>query len=472
MAGLRRIAALRNLPPQSQPCSSKAVKRLRLALAAPAAFARQGVTNVSLGRAFAAVLGVTAIGAPAGAAVRTGGDNPPVVAGSPLQTAIVEGRAWTVEGRFGSLYDTNFRRTITPESAVRLSPLVHVGAGLPIGRQQIFIGADFGRDIVVNQPLFTRNRFAIGGGVEWRLGTRCSGVVGGELLKRMVMVDEQAELTTTVQTTEVVAGSVGCTTATGLGFGGSFVKSSLTNDTVEREPFDLRSTVFAPNISYGTPAIGQFSLTATINNTKYPNRLALTPDGLFEEGIRLFQGRIGYQRSLGSRLQVAVGLSFLKTQPIPQAVISIINNQPVFAPRESFSGGGYDGSITYNPSTRITVNVVASRNVNASANIGAQFVIRNAYGADIGYRIGPSLNFGIGGVISRNQYKDTFVTPGVVPRTSDNNKRAYASLDYSPVPLYSIGVEVAHQLRRSDVPEFNFDSTTARLNLRVKFGRG
>ena len=416
------------------------------------------------------MLGLAAV--PAFAAPAQDGDNSPILGGNLLDTQVVEGRAWTLEGRFGTIYDTNFRRTVDPVAAVRLSPLLHFGLGLPVGRQQLFFGADVGRDIVVNQPGFNRGRYAVGGGIEWRLGTRCSGMIGAEAYQRLTIVSEQATLTNNVQSVEAFAGSLGCRSATGFGFGGSVDHRTYRNDTPVRAPYDLRSMVFAPNISYGTQTIGTFSLTTTFNSTTYPNRATPTPDGFVEEGIKIFNGRLGYSRTFGTRLQLDVGISRLKTTPRPDTVLTIINGQVVPVSRQSFSGAGFDASLTYQPSPRMGLNLVATRNVTVSPNVGAQFIVRNAYGADFTYSLGPSIDLGLGGRILKNQYERSFTTASEIARNHDNTKRLYVSLDYSPVPLYSIGVELAHQWRRADPVLFDFNSTTARLNLRVKLGRG
>lgn len=407
---------------------------------------------------------------PASAQVGQGSGDGPIVGGNPLQTASIQGRAWTLEAGLVTTYDSNFRARTPAESAVRLSPIVRVGAGFPIGRQQLFFGADVGRDIFVNQSEFNRGRYALGGGVEWRVGTRCSGVVGAETLQRLVTVSEQDEFSNAVQKTDVIAGSLGCRTATGLGFAVTAQRRALRNDTVQRALFDLDSTVVSPSINYGSPTIGQLSIGAVFNSTRYPNRLVVTPDGALVDGVNILQGRIGYSRGLGSRLQVAVGASYVKTAPQPAEALLLIGNQIVLVPRDSFKGSGYDGSISYQPSDRMSINLAANRNVNVSANVGAQFVLRNDYGVDFSYRIGPSLTFGAGGRITRNQYRALLTTPFATNRISDSSRRLSANLDYSPVPLYSVGLDVAHVTRKSNPANFNFSSTTVRLNIRVRLG--
>jgi hypothetical protein len=399
-------------------------------------------------------------------------DEPPINGGNLLQTEVVEGRAWRLRGQVSTLYDSNITRSVDGAGAVRLSPLLAFSAGLPAGRQQLFFGAEYGRDIVFTQDRLNRGRNGVGGGVAWRLGTACSGIVGAERFQRLSLVAEQDELVNNVQTGVAVAGSIGCRTATGIGFGGSVEHQTASNDLPIRQPYDLRSTVYSPNISYGTPTIGQFSLSATFNSTQYPNRTTTTVDGRVEDGIRIFSGRFGYQRKFGSRLQLSLGASYLKTKPKPDTELALVNNQIVSVPRGGFSGSGYDVSLDYTPSTRLAVSLLASRNVQVSPNVGALFIIRSDFGADASYRLNPSMSLGLGGRLTKSKYEQSFTSPGENARLSDNTKRFYINFDYSPVKLYTVRLDLVHQLRRSDPVTFNYDSTSVRLNLIVNLGRG
>ena len=472
-------AATPALPHCTGKCSSRTEmmkSSFNFAKAMPSTAAGRPGRRVSARRAGASAVAVflACSGIFAGAATAAVGndDDPPVNGGNLLQTAVTEGRAWRLRGQISSLYDNNILRSPDPDGAVRLSPVANFNAGLPVGRQQLFFGVEYGRDIVFTQERLNRGRNAIGGGVEWRVGRACSGVIGAERFERLSVVTEQAELLNNVQTGVVLAGSIGCRTPTGIGFGGSAQRRTMSNDLDVRAPFDLNITIFAPNLSYGTPTLGQFSVTTTFNSTRYPNRQLVTADGIVDDGIRIFSGRFGYQRGFGSRLQLSVGASYLKSSPQPATQLAIVDNQVVSVPRGGFSGSGFDVSLDYTPSTRLAMSLLARRNVQVSPNVGALFVLRTDFGGDVSYRMNPSMSFNLGALLSKSDYKQSFSSPSETARTSDNTKRVYAGFDYSPVKLYTLQLQVAHQLRRSDPADFNFDSTSVRLNLIVNFGRG
>lgn len=431
-----------------------------------------GLRAIGVALVIAASAAAVLFAGPATAASRDG-DNP-VSGDGLLSTSVVYGRKWTATFSLNTLADSNFRRVQDAESALRITPTIDVGVGMPVGRQQLFIGGELGRDFVLNHSEFNTGRYAIGGGVAWRVGARCSGLVGGDYRSRLNQVFEQAGFTPNVQNVTTFAGSASCQTATGLGFGGSVRHTDIANERAQREPFNLRSTVFDPNISYGTPTIGQFSLGATFNNTVYPFRFTPTLAGAQQDGVKIFSGRVGYSRNLGSRLQFSAGASYLKSKPKPDVQLGIgPGGALIDVPRTDFSGSGFDLSLAYQPSSRMTVDLSASRNVNASANVGALFTVTQGYSANVGYKLSPRLDFSTGVSRLQNDYKESFTSPDEpLKRISDRIHRIYAQLDYSPVPLYSVGLVVAHQWRNSNPANFDFKSTTARLRLTVKFGRG
>lgn len=430
---------------------------------------------LSAGPITAAIAVVAALAAPA-TAQRVDGDNQPINAGGLLATKVTQGRNWRIGARLNTLTDSNFRRVpgAAAESALRVTPSIDAGFGLPVGRQQLFIGGLIGRDYFINRSSFNRNRWTLGGGLGWRLGSRCTGVLGIETRRRLIQVDDQAEFTNNQLTTNVYGGTANCQTATGLGFGGSIEQSNASNNVPERRVFDYRSTTYAANVSYGNQSLGQLSLGGSLSNVGYPQRPVPTPTGLTTDGIRSINARLGYSKSLGTRLQVSAGVSYLKTTPDPDTILAVDPaGQLVVMPRSPFSGTGYDVSVSYRPSSRLSVVVAADRGVSTSRNVGALFTIRQGLSADINYKIGPSIDFGVGVSRRNNTYKGSFVT-SVEPqqRERDRFDRVYAHLDYTPVRLYSIAFEVAHQRRRAVPATFDFASTTAALRLNVTLGKG
>ncbi len=395
----------------------------------------------------------------------------------------VSGRGWTLQGSVRSRYDTNIRRIgdLQPlpvgqqRADFLITPSIQGAIGLPVGRQQLFVGAEFGRDIYVRNTQFSRNRYRIGGGVNLRAGARCTGALGAEFSSKQVQLSEIAGLRGGAQNSLSYGGEANCQAGVGLGFGGSIRRLELRNTEVARQLLDLDSLVFAPQVSYALPVFGRFSLGGSYNQTVYKRRSVILPDGaLALDGVDIFSGRAGFSRELGSRMSVSLGASYLNAASKPRTVL--ISQGPALplvpSNRPAFSGIGYDASITYRAGPRLTAILQARRDVRANPNVGAQFRVTENYAVDLDYKLSRAISIGTGATYDYNRYRGAFQTPDEpLLRISDRITRVYGSISYAPVKLYNISLEVAHQSRASVPAFYSFKSTSVMLQLGVRLGR-
>jgi hypothetical protein len=427
------------------------------------------------GAAWGAAWAVALAAAPAAAQLADNDDGPPLRGGM-LSTQISQGRTWAVTFNVNSLSDSNLRRTSgpDPQSATRISPSVSFSAGLPVGQQQLYIGGNYGRDFTINNPEFNRSRWSIGGGAGWRLGTRCSGVIGAEAAERLNLVFDQAIFTPNSRRTTVLSANANCQTSGGLGFNASIGRSVATNDRPQQAIFDVKTLMMSANVTYGNQSLGQFSLGGSLNQSEFSQRFIVTPDGIINDGFDSASVRFGYSRALGTRMQLTAGISYLQSQPDPEVVLAITpDGQIVPLARESFTGSGYDLSLSYNVSTRLNVSVGGSRNIQASPNAGARFTLQEVYFGNVSYQLGSSMSLS-GGINHRIvDYKDAFASPGEpLARLGDVFTRIYGGINYNPKSLYSLGLQLAYNQRRSDPSLYDFNSFTALVTLSVRLGKG
>lgn len=440
------------------------------------------------GRTLAVAAALCATMAPqAHAATSTAGDDPAVVNGALEAVGGILGR-FRIEGQVNTLYDSNMQRLGdgfpptpgTPKSDWRIAPAVTVSTNLPIGRQQLSLNGTLGRDFYVNGTRPDRTRYNVGGALNWRLGSRCSGVVDASFSSRQLLLSEASQNLSNVQENLNYGASANCQTVTGFGFGAAISQNNLRNSDPSRESFDVDSTVFSPQLSYGTPSLGQFSLTGSYNQSTYPQRFIFETDGnLVEEGVDIVSGRFGYRRGLGSRLSISLGLSYFNVKPQPKDALvplaPVNPGDPVLllpVTREASSNLGYDVGLSYRSGSRLSGRLSASRQATASANVGARSQVVQSYALDIDYQVSQSIMAGTGITYDQRDYKNSFSSPDEpLRRLQDKISRVFASLSYAPVDLYSVGLEVSYQDRKSDPVEYSFDSFAALLRLRVSFGR-
>lgn len=429
------------------------------------------------------LLGVSSLASSPAFAQRQAGDDPEF-GGTGTSISAPSGRGYSLTASLQTLYDTNILRgrfsnptNDVHKSDFRFTPSVTAAYSLPVGRQQLFVGALVGRDIYAENSYLNRNRYTLAGGLNWRVGQACSGAVTAEYQRRQSLLSELSDLTNNVQETRVYNASADCLPPVGIGFGGGVRRSEVDNQRVQREAFNSRNTTFDAHANFGSATIGRFSAGGSYSKVNYPNREVLGTNGLENDGVDFMSGRVGYSRSLGPRLSLSLSGSYLKTKPQPRTIL-----QPIFIfgfpvgtvpiNRKGFSGGGYSFSLAYQPSPRLSIDINAGRDANASPNVGALFSITDNAGINVDYRVGPAITTGIGATYIRRGYRGSFASvEEPIARISDRNERVYAHIAYAPVKLYSVDFEVGHQRRNSNPSNYNFTSTTATLTLRVNFGR-
>jgi hypothetical protein len=441
---------------------------------------------VRLGAALAAMI-VAAF--PAQAAPSAAGDDPGFVDSGLTTVAPVTGRGFFIRPSLRTRYDTNMLRLgdgFTPTNGgqredLQISPLVTASLGLPVGRQQVFVTGSLGRDIYINNEQLNRNRYSLGAGVNLRAASRCTATAAVNFDSRQALVTEVAELVPNLQETLSYGATALCQSPAGLGFGGTVRRIEFRNDTATRRPLDYNSLIFSGQLNYALGNIGRFSASGTLTQIQYMNRPVILPTGNVDtDAVDILSGRFGFQREIGSRLSLNLGLSYLETRPVPPTILQLTPTVPPAAPgqflapidREKFSGLGYDAAITYRPSTRLTATFQASRNVQASANVLAQYQVFTSLVGDVDYRLGSAITIGGGATFDKRQYFNNalFTTAGG-RRVEDDISRVYGNIGYTPVKLYTVGLELAYQNRKSLPVEFSFDSFSAVLSLRVNFGR-
>lgn len=394
----------------------------------------------------------------------------------------IDGRGYNIDATLATLYDGNILRIgngQTPRpgaqaSDVRVTPILSGNIGLPVGRQQLFAGAQIGGDFYGANTQLNRIRYGLGGGINLSAGSRCTGTIAANYTSRQVLVSEESEAIPNARGTLSYGLTAGCQSPAGLGAGVAVRQINTTNSALGREAFNAELLLVSPYISYGRPTLGQFSLTANLNYVKYPNRLILDTTGdVLTDGTNIFSGRLGYQRGIGSRLQISGGISYLQTNPQPSVILAEDADLGILFPleRSKFSGMGYDASISYMPGTRISSTLYLNRSVQASTNVGALYQVNTAFGMDVNYQLGTSFSLGMGGTYTIRDYTAGFGSPTEeVPRVQDKIGRVYGRISYRPPRIYAISLLLAYQNRNSDPVIYSYDSFSALLSITFDFG--
>ncbi len=381
----------------------------------------------------------------------------------------IDGRGYSLDIGIDSLYDSNvlregsFIRTTGSRSDFVFTPNATLRAGLPVGRQQLFTTVTLGRDFYARNTVYDRTRISAGGGVNLRAGPNCQGSLFGQYSERQGTQLDLIAVVPNKQQDTVYEVNAGCGRARGLGFGGGYTRSETRNGSAVYSLFDSNTSTVSGNVRYNSGALGALVLTGSYADVSYPGRGP--PLFANTDGVKVYTGQISYRRDIGPLLTGDVGASYIKAVPKLAAFDAAgVRTNP------GYSGPGFNISLNYHPGVRLSGVLSASRDVTASANVGALYVINANYGLDLTYKLSPRLSTGVGGSYNTRDYRGSFASVAdPLARSNDKLYRTYVQLSYTPVRRYSLNLTVAQQGLRSKPNTFDYDSTTALLGLHVKF---
>ena len=382
----------------------------------------------------------------------------------------ISGRGYSLDLGLDSLFDSNilresgsFVRTSGSRSDFVFTPNATLQAGLPVGRQQLFTTVNIGRDFYSRNTQYDRTRISAGGGANLHAGPNCEGSLFGQYSERQGTQLDLIAVVPNKQADTVYEVNAGCGRARGLGFGGGYTRIETRNGSAVYNLFDSNTSTFSGNVRYNSGALGSLILTGSYSDVSYPGRgPPLFPS---TDGVKVYSGQLSYHRDIGPVLTGNVGVSYIKATPKLASF-----DQTGARTNPGYSGPGFDISLNYHPGVRLSGVLSASRNVTASANVGALYVINANYGLDLTYKLSPRITTGVGGSYDTRDYRGAFASAAdPLARSSDKLYRSYIQLTYTPVRRYSVNLTVAQQGLRSKPNLFDYDSTTATLGLHVKF---
>lgn len=409
-----------------------------------------------------------------------GGDNDDAPLRAPSAVPGLSGyqRGLALGASMAVRYEDNLLRQLVKDDGFRIRPLVTGRYGLGLGRGGLFVEGNYGRDIIYgSQRVAPSERMMLGGGLDFNL-SRCTGQVGGSWRRGLTFVTEVSQFGGFSQDSATAGFAAQCRLGGAFSINGSVLRSDVSvNRNAAGGPtstaFDIQRWSYSAGIGFGTVALGQFNLGGSISDSTMPGRLILTPDGFVEDGLKQRSLRLGYSRRFGAKINLSAGVSYLDTQPSSTVNLVFIDGLPQLVDRPGFTGMGYDAALDFTFSPRLGLALTASRNTSANGIAGAQFVISNAYAAQVDYRLGSRYTVVAGVNFRDSAFRGAFVSPlDPFRRISDDFVRIYGQVSGRIGKRLRLSVDVAHNQRRSNPATLNFNSTGVGLSLGYQLGRG
>jgi hypothetical protein len=400
-------------------------------------------------------------------------DDGPIRAGAGLPgLAGFPGRGLHLGFSVVSRYESNVSRGAVADDGFRVRPQIDAGYGLNVGRQGVFVQGSLARDMIFGTDgLPNRNRYQLGAGVDYQL-SRCSGQAGASWQRSLAFQSDATAFGAFQQERTNFGLSATCRLGAALSINGSVTRGIAETEVGFGTAFNVNSWSYSAGLGFGSAAFGQLSLTASQTDSQMPGRLIVTPQGIFDDGLRQRSVRLGYSRQLGSRINFALGASYLSTVPSTDTQVLLIDDVLQLVPRDTFNGLGYDASLDFRLSPRIALQLTTGRSSFANPQVGARFTVSDNYAASVIFTPNPRYTFVAGYNRRNNDYRGGFssqLDPFV--RLSDKLDRIFLQASARLGQRLRLGLDVTHNQRRSNPALLNFSSTGVGLSLNFDLGR-
>lgn len=327
-------------------------------------FPAPGLSRSGLGLSIALV--VTAV--PSGVRAQAGGR---------------EINSFSVTPRVATIYDSNVfqlnqSRFEGERSDTVLSPALGISFDRTIGRNSLSVNGDVAYEFHRRFSSLDQINLAASGRGTLAFSAYCTIGPSGTLTKRQNN-NAGAGAIKNSQSAQNYAATLSCRRP--FGFFPSITASyqSVTNSQDVLSLFNQHTTSISGGVGYAVPTVGSLLLSIGTSRIRQPNQDSL---GGGENGSDVSNVGLAFDRAVAPRLSFSLGGRYLSVNPLR-------------ATTQDYAGAGYDASVNYHPSPRLSLIVSAGRDVTGSGDVSVSYVLASTYGLTTAFNLSPSTNFNL-----------------------------------------------------------------------------
>ncbi len=362
-------------------------------------------------------------------------------------------------------YDDNVGRTSAALSAARhiipqdelVSPAADFHIVQPVGQQALFLDGQVGYDFHKKNTRLNRENIDVtGGGVLTLLHCRTT-IYGKYAALQSDLQDLSGLLVQNLLTT--TAEAIGTQCGSGRGFTGSGVVQhrDVTNSLAFQKAADHKSDSVSGSFGYGNTSLGVLMLTGSYSKNGYPNRIDPTT-GAAAGGFASESIGVSYEKAFGSKINTSVMVSenTLRRDFAPAGIGSKV------------TGVNYLVSVEYRASSRLSLKAHSQRAFQPSNRAGKLYDLVTSSELTGDYTLGNRFTIELNGIVDDlKSNKDTTI---LIPTPTKSRKKTISgSLHYRQSDRASLVLDLRHESKVTDLPNFNYDDNRATLTLAVSF---
>lgn len=351
---------------------------------------------------------------------------------------------------------------------ISVTPSLQLDIILPLGRNSVFARGVIGYDFYVDNTQLNRERINLeGGGTFQPIGscTLSPNISYGRFRSNtgdiFIVTGDPTLFRRNVEERLTFGGQAACQRASGLSATLGYSHTTFRNTTPLFKQNDLNQDSVNGSIGFQRPSLGRIAIYGNYGEVEYLNRFDLLgrPDA-----IRSYGTGLQFERDIGSRASISLSGGYSWVEPRSNT--------------GKFSGSAYSGTLNLRPSDRLSVDVLASRNVDFASTVFASYTITEIYALNGTYRLTPRLSANFGSSYQTRDYRLSSGIAGLnIPLSGDNFTRAYGGLVYDLNRRLRLNALVSQQKRESQAvgpfsgSVFSYNNTTVSIGASLSLGR-
>jgi Putative beta-barrel porin 2 len=328
------------------------------------------------------------------------------------------------------------------------SPSITGNLIAPIGRNDVFLRGSVGYQFHRRNSYLDRESIGVTGGTTLRMLGGCDTTISGDHQRRQSELTDFVDGLDPQNTAKTTTASIGfeCETRAGIRSSLSYRRSLSESSSPIRVSSNYTLDGIDASVGFTRPAIGTVSVFGNYSGVDYTNRISPIGGGI-TDGVKIYSGGLRFQRDIGARLKGggSIGYSYVN-QSIPGV--------------PSFKGANYGLDLSYDSRNRLRLALGINRSVQQSNQLGVSYSVTRRANFDANYIISSSFRLAAGVFQQRRTSARTTVGPFLGQfNTNDKIFGSYARLEFRGSGPISLGAEVAHDRRRSNIAVFDYNST-------------
>lgn len=348
------------------------------------------------------------------------------------------------------------QRAVAREDVV-FQPTVTADVTQPFGSHIVFLHGEAGYDFHRENDQLDRGRADIYGGYTTAVGPCQPTAMAAYRAAQSDLQDADALTIDNLLQSTTTTLSLQCQQGVGLGASALVSRTETKNSATLRKTSDSTTEAASLSLVYGNATLGQAALIWNYTNTEFPNRII--PGRPVGDGFFTTSYGASYQRNFGPRISVGgqVQRTTVKREFAPPGVDA------------KFTSTTYGANASYRLGTRIQLQANAGRSVKPSNRPGKVYDIATTGEMVASYRLGSRYNVSLGHRIDDIE-SNVDLPPGARPVVTDSRSNTtFGAIRYAQSDRVTWTLDAAYEDRKTNLPDFNYNSTRVSLAVAVGF---